>query len=144
MKKTVKLFLLTILVGLVSASCKREGCTDNSAKNFDSKAKTNCCCEYSGSVVFWYGKTASESLITGGSTSLTYYVDGAVVGSGATSVYWTAAPDCDQSGSVTVKKELGDSKSKSYPYVVKDQDGDVIYQGNVTLTGNTCLAFELK
>ena len=93
--------------------------------------------------MFWYNQAISDFLIADGATALTYYVDGVIVGSSAASVYDTGAPECGQSGSLTVTKALGNDKNKSYTYKVKDQTGFEYYSGVVDFTANTCLKFEL-
>jgi len=144
--KMQKLFFITLLAFTVvlTSSCRRSGCTDPDSINYDDKAKTNDnSCEYEGEVLFWYGQAATDRNIANGITSLTFYLDGQVIGSSAANVYWSSSPDCGASGSISATKKLGFSKEKSYKYEVKDQDGDIIWSGNVTLTGNECLLIEL-
>jgi hypothetical protein len=144
MKKiTQTLLILTLILSIQSCS-KTSGCQDPNAENFNADANEDCnCCEYEGSVVFWYGKTSSEELIDFGSKSLTYYLDGQIVGSSAANVFFTGAPNCGQNSSVTVTKKLGAAKSKSYSYKVVDQDNDVIWEDVVNIDANTCLKLEL-
>jgi hypothetical protein len=94
-------------------------------------------------MVFWYNKVASDSSAANGTTAYTYYVDGQLVGSSASSVYYTSAPNCGQSGSVSVTKALGTVKSKSFTYSVKDDTGLERWAGTGNFTANTCLALEL-
>jgi hypothetical protein len=96
-----------------------------------------------GSVVFWYGKVTADSLIADGAASLSIYVDGKVVGSYATNVYFTSDPDCGQHSTVTVEKELGDKSSITLPYNVKDNTGFEYWNGNVEFEANTCNSVEL-
>lgn len=150
MKKLVTLFICLFLIGGVAVinSCKKDkvkGCMDKDSKNYNSAAQEdNGSCAYEGSIVFWYNQANSVFLVNDGATSLTYYVNGAVVGSSAASVYWTGAPNCDQSGSVTVKKDLGSVKSKSFTYSVKDQTGYEYYAGSLTFDANTCTSYQLQ
>lgn len=144
--KMKNLILLTILscTLALSTGCRRSGCTDPDSINYDDKAKTNDnSCEYEGDVVFWYGKAAAEDNVANGVTALTFYLDGQLIGSSAGDVFKTSAPDCGSSGSISATKKLGFSKEKSYKYEVKDQDGDIVWSGNVTLTGNKCIGIEL-
>lgn len=135
---------LTLLSVLIFSSCKQEGCTDKNAVNYSADAdKDDGTCKFEGKIVFWYNQTAATYLINNGSTSLTFYCDGAIVGSTSTSVYWTGAPDCGSNASITVTKDLGFSKTKSYSYSVIDDLGNVIWGGEVSLDANTCLAFQL-
>lgn len=138
----------TLACGLIVTSCAKEkitGCTDVYATNYNSVAETdNGSCQFEGKLVFWYGKSTAEALSKQGSTSLKYYVDGILIGSSAASVYFTGAPACDQSSTVSVKKSLGSVKSKSFPYVIKDQDEDIIWSGNASLDASqSCFLLEL-
>ncbi len=135
---------MTALAVLTFNSCKKEGCTNADADNFDSAAKKDDgSCTYTGEVVLWYNSTTSDDLDFDGITTLTYYVDGVVVGSSSASVFWTGAPDCGTNGSITVTKDLGTSNSKSFNYSVKDQDGDEAWSGTLNFVGNQCTAVEL-
>lgn len=137
-------FAMLLALPMFFASCAKKGCTDKNAANYESGAtRDDGTCTYKGSVVFWYDKTCSGLLALDGTTSLTYYVDGKVVGSSAASVYWTGAPNCGQAASITVEKDLGFSKTKTYSYSVKDQDGVEIWGGSINFEGNTCLKQEL-
>jgi len=129
---------------LTSSCAKEKGCTDPNSINYNADAKEDDgSCEYEGSIVFWYNKATSDSLLNDGATSLTYYVDGKVVGSSATSVYWTGKPNCGQNGSVTVTKNLGKVKSKSFTYSVKDDTGYEHWKGTVEFKANTCEDIQL-
>jgi hypothetical protein len=145
--KSVKILTIGLLItgSTFFSSCKKEGCTDPDSKTYDAKAKKdNFTCLYEGSVILWYGQSASTGLQDDGATTLTYYVDGEIVGSSATSVYWTSSPDCGQNASITVTKDLGSVKNKSYTYSVKDQTGYEYWKGVLNFTANTCLANELS
>lgn len=144
--KMKNLILLTILscTLALSTGCRRSGCTDPDSINYDDKAKTNDnSCEYEGDVVFWYGQAVANQNIADGVTALTFYLDGQLIGSTAGNVYWPSSPDCGASGTISSNKKLGSSKSKSYKYEAKDQNGAIIWTGNVTLEGNKCIALQL-
>src|SRR5690606_8054066 len=100
-------------------------------------------CKYEGNVVFWYGENTSKFLQKDDAITLTYYVDGQVVGSTATTVFWTESPDCSQNGSITVTKDLGSEKNKSYTFSIKDQTGWEYWSGTVNFAANTCETREL-
>lgn len=142
-----KLFLCGLLAMSLTifTSCKKEGCTDIDAENFceDCNEDDNSC-RFKGEVVFWYNQATSQALGVIESTSLTYFLDGQVVGSSAANVYWTGAPDCGQSGSVTTTKDLGNVKNKAYSYIIKDQTGFELWSGVANFTANTCTKLELK
>jgi hypothetical protein len=141
-----KFIFLSVIVALSTtlSSCKKEGCIDKDATNYSSEAKKDDgSCNFEGRVVLWYGQTTSTELQNDGATSLTFYVDGQVVGSTATSVYWTTGPDCGKNGSITITKGLSNAKNKSYTYSVKDQDDFEYWSGVLNITANTCEAIEL-
>jgi hypothetical protein len=150
MKKVVTLIIsLSLLGGLaVISSCKKEkvkGCMDKDSKNYNSIAEEDDgSCAYEGSIVFWYNKATSDTLSAYGATAFTYYVDGKVVGSSAAAVYWSGAPNCNQSSSITVNKDLGGVKNKTYTYSVKDQLGIEYWTGTANFTANTCTAIQLS
>lgn len=145
MKKTIMLFALIIGTMLALSSCGKKGCTDAVATNYCEKCKKDDgSCTYKGAVQFWYKKATSDSLIADGSTSLTFYVDGAVIGSYAATVYFTGDPACGQASVVRSEKDLGTSKSKTSTYSVKDQTGFEVWSGSVTYDGTkSCTSYEL-
>jgi hypothetical protein len=140
---------LTIAFVLASlsllSSCKKEGCTDTDGINYSADAKKDDgSCKYEGTVQFWYDQATAESLVASGSTSLTYYIDGSIVGSSAANIYYTSAPSCTQSSVVRQTKELGNGKSKTSTYSVKDDIGDEIWTGTVTFDGTkSCTSYQL-
>jgi hypothetical protein len=136
------LFLILTFIGCT----KEKGCTDINSDNYNPDAEVdNGTCEYSSSYVFWYGKETSDFLINSGKTSLTYYVDDVIVGSSQSDIFWTNdGPTCGQNASITVTKNLGIAKNKSYTYKVIDQFGFTVWDGVINFTANTCTRLELS
>ena len=117
---------------------------DANAVNFDPEAGKDCnCCTYTGNVVFYYDQTVSNALLSNGITSLTFYVDGQIVGSSAASVYWIGAPVCGQNASITATKDLGNVENKTYSYSVRSQANVELWAGVVNFTANTCQPMHL-
>lgn len=150
MKKMKTLKMLSLLIVLISGitltNCGKKGCTDSNATNYCDKCKKDDgTCTYKATVQFWYNQTTANDLVAIGSTSLTYYIDGVIIGSSAANVYFAGDPNCTQSGVVRLTKDLGTSKTKSAAYVVKDDFGDIIWEGNVTFDSkNTCFSIQLQ
>ena len=86
-------------------------------------------------VIFWYNEAISDSLYRFGSDFLTYTVDGKVVGTQDINSYLTVTPDNGQSGSITVTKDLGSDKTKSFSYSVVDDLGEEILNSREKHTG---------
>ncbi len=146
MKKIKSLLLIVCSALLVTtiASCAKEGCTDPDSVNYDPKAKkSDGTCRFEGRYVIWYDANTAAELILDDATSLLYYVDGKLVGSTSTSVYWDKAPDCGDVGSMTIKQDLGSRKFKSLIFSVKDQTGHQYWSGTLDFEANTCFTQKL-
>jgi hypothetical protein len=144
-KIKLMLFVGVVFITTTFVSCKKEGCTDIYGSNYDSDAKKDDgSCQYEGTVQFWYNQSTSENLLDDGSASLTFSVDGNVIGSYATNVFFSSNPSCGQASVVRTIKDLGSSKTKSSTYRVVDDFGDEIWTGNVTFdAADECLSIEL-
>jgi hypothetical protein len=66
-----------------------------------------------------------------------------IVGSTATTNYGTSPPNCGDNGSITITKNLGNVKNKSFTYSVKDQTNFEYWSGIINFTANSCEAIEL-
>ncbi len=134
-----------LILALTLTGCRgNRGCTDPEAVNYDPYAeRDDRSCEYEGSLVFWFGQTASEALVDDGAISLTYWLDGELVGSSATSVYWSGPPECGANASVTVNKNIGRRKSAIYRFEVIDQDDWIYWSGDIEIAANICMQLQL-
>jgi hypothetical protein len=138
------ILLTTSIIGLMLISCKKEGCIDIDATNYDANAKKdNGTCTFEGSNVFWYDEDVADFLVSDDAVSLYYYVNDQLIGSSAAGVYWTSAPDCGQDASITVTKSLGNLKTQSFTYEVIDQTGWTYWSGTLNFNANTCITVEL-
>jgi len=140
----MRLNLFTLLAGLIIlAGCTKEGCTDPNSVNFDPDAtKSNNSCKYETKLTFWHNMQTADSLTTLGSHALKYYVDSVLIGSSASSVYFNAAPACEQLGSTTFITQI-EGVEKNVKYYVKDQNHVTLWSGNVTIQDNSCKTVQL-
>lgn len=145
MKRVIFMLILTLVSSVAITSCSgKRGCTDPEAINYNPEAtRDNKKCEFEGSVVFWFDEEASIGLIDDGAISLTYWLDGELVGSSATSVFWTDAPACGQNASITATKNIGTRKTGNYQFEIIDQDDWTYWEGTVTIEANVCLQLQL-
>ncbi|MCG8574834.1 MAG: hypothetical protein MI810_08125 [Flavobacteriales bacterium] len=145
MKKT----LLFIGLGLLTlASCKKKGCTDENAANYDVTAeKDDETCEYNATGVFYYDQdTYLATLVTPPINELSYYIDGVLIGTIGSDNSWTDSglPDCSSTGLMQFTVSMGAQKQKLHNYEVRNAATDaVVFSGSMVFVGGTCHAVEL-
>jgi len=138
------LFATAILTSLISTSCKKKGCIDSLASNYDEKAKKDDgTCTFEGSVVFWIGETESISLVSSGVAELNVYVDNVKVGDQGSNIYHSSNPGCGAPTVVTKSVDLGTAKTKVVSYKIIDEDSTTHYSGQVTV-GTGCTDVEMN
>jgi hypothetical protein len=141
MKKMILLFSVGMLFTALS-SCKKAGCTDLKADNYSSKAKTNDgSCTYSEKLIFWQNYASTQTW--GGSAVLKIYVDGAYLGSFATSEYIATAPDCASNGQLNKTIDFGNSTTKTVNVKVVDEDDYEWYNQNITMSAGSCTTYQI-
>jgi hypothetical protein len=98
----------------------------------------SCSKEEEGSSVIWYGENTATNLVNDGANSLTYTVNGNIIGSTASTTFYITPPSCGGNGSITYTNEPG-----NYSYNIMDQTGYVYWTGTLNIEDNTCLELEL-
>jgi outer membrane lipoprotein SlyB len=137
MKKLM--LLLAIPVALSITGCKKEGCTKSYATNYSAEAKKdNGSCSYKEDVIFWVDLDGSQALQGAAISGITLYVDGALVGSSLSNVYWTGAPNCDQQGNFKVAVDMGQNSSKTINFELKDNNGNSLYSDSYIVYAGGC------
>ncbi len=140
---------LLLLVAFSLFACKKEGCTDEKADNFNKDAKKNdSSCTYTAKSIFWFNSDTAINLAGELLTKLDVYVDGSKVGSIDIDQYLESAPSCGSSKGISYNLDLGKTTSKSISYVVKSKDilsvDQTVATGTITLTGGDCKTIEIK
>jgi hypothetical protein len=139
-----RLFILCLAItAALFSSCKREGCMNKAAKNYDPKAKESCgCCEFEAKVVFWYDQDTRDVFESMGVTSLTVKLNNTVMATSPLFAATVSAPACD-SGGTTATLRLGNSRATFSIFVVEDQDGDVLFSEFVEVYPGQCVSVQM-
>ena len=116
---------------LVFAACKKKGCMDANAQNYDAEAeKDDASCTYNAYATFWFDQATSISQSQAGTTTIEVFVGDVSGGSLPVGSYaGPATPSCGGNNTIAVTKNLGASATKSLDWQAKDQNGNVLYSG---------------
>lgn len=122
---------------LVFASCKKKGCTDAMANNYDSEAsKDDESCTYSARGTFWYEQSLYLTMNQAGVTTVELFVGDVSAGTAPVGDYaGPATPDCGAAKTISVVKNIGTSKTKDLTWELRDQSGNALYSGTWSSTG---------
>ena len=140
-----KILLATaILTSLISTSCKKKGCIDSQATNYDEKAKKDDgTCTFSGNVVFWIAQSESIDITSSGVSQLNVYVDNVKAGDQGSNIFHSSNPGCGEATVVTKAVDLGTAKTKVVSYKIIDEDDVTHFSGNVTVVPG-CTDVQMK
>ena len=135
----VAIAALTILI----TGCEKEGCMNQSAVNFNADADVDDgSCTYESRTSFWFNEYISNWLsVNYGVTLLSVYLDDVLVGT-MNPTDWKVGPDCG-GGNFTVTSIHGGAITKSFTYQVRDQSGNLQFDGTINNTANECKSVEL-
>ncbi len=141
-------------LGLITlASCKKKGCIDANAFNYDVTAeKDDGTCTYHATGVFYFTQdTYLAKLVTPPINTLEYFIDGTSIGTGASDDGWIAVsdpiPGCSTLGFMWIDVDMGSQPNKLHNYEVRDQStGTLIpgFSGSLVFDGGTCHAILLQ
>lgn len=138
------LFVLPMFV-LAVAACKKEGCRDTLASNYDGTAeKDNGSCLFESKLQFWQDESANNGLLANGSEMLYYYVDDELLGSTTTATFYDTVPDCETEIASQFTINLGTSKAKISTFQVKDETDSVFWSGTINLFAADCKSYQLS
>jgi hypothetical protein len=145
MKKTISITVITILSAFGFLSCDKNGCTDVDATNYVVDANSDDgTCTYSGDIAFWCLPEVSTALKDAGHVNLYFELEGEIVDSIVTELFFAASGVCGASGVKTINRVFtGDSKHY-YKYRVKGKDYVTLYEDFILLDANSCLGIRLE
>lgn len=143
----MKLFYFLIATTFIFSSCKKEGCVDSDAINYDEKAKTDDgSCKYECDFVIWFNQGTSEEMAADGITELNFYLGGESFGSLSVDDYTNLIPECYGTDGLTTKVDLGSEKDRiDKELKVLDNMGEVIDYGFYPgLDANECYQYKFE
>ena len=140
------LFITLAIASLSFSSCKKtiQGCTDQNAENYSFEANEDVgTCSYRGSAVFYHDAQTSQNLIDAGVTNVKLYVDGNFMDFMSPFVYFSFVPSCEHPDAMLMSNYgIGNVKSKSFTYTIRDQNQVVLDFGTFEIIGNQCNAIK--
>ena len=96
-----------ITLGLLS-SCNREGCSNEDAMNYDSKARLDDgSCQYQGQGVIWWPQGVSDNMEEDGLKEVNEHVDGQFIQTEMANEFWPSQPDCSNGTAVSFTQDKG-------------------------------------
>ncbi len=149
-----RILLVSAITLMAISSCKKKGCMDVNAKNYNAEAqKDDETCVYEGNVMFWtHAGDNTELQLVKSVMSLDIYVDDEMIGELSTNYIGTEAPACEDAY-LDHTFYLGFDNSKIFNYEAKGDvalagggtEEQVLYSGSFTVNGgDDCVAIRIK
>ena len=143
MKRIILLpiLIMTLLIG----SCKKEGCTDSLAENYNEKAKKDDgSCTYKADALIWWNEETSTALEDYESYVLYIYVDNVLVSTESIALFWNSAPECGAQGTVTASRDMKGNSKETVPYYIKDEYDEVLWDGYLEYEAGVCYSQQVE
>lgn len=146
--KKINVLLAILCLGLVVYSCKKPGCIDPIASNYDEKAKEGnelCPCTYEGSLAFWFDEATSDSIdVFEPYDSLKFYVEDYFIEGLEVTEFQDEEPECAKKGVPTYTAGFGRSTFRWVKYEVRNELGGIVWDSIVKMEANECIKIQLK
>ncbi|MGJ8661306.1 MAG: hypothetical protein ACSHXL_04655 [Bacteroidota bacterium] len=137
-------FLFVILITSIY-SCKKLGCTDENALNFEEVAqKDDESCTYEGSVGIWFDSIKADEYESNSIIAITYFIDGDSSTTVFSDQYVSTIPTCGSPDVFTVKFNMGKASSETHNLIVKSETGAIIDSYKFPVEGGSCSLYLMK
>lgn len=138
--------LLLILAVTIFVNCNKvPGCTDVDAENYFFEAtEDNGSCSYRGNVVFYQDAQSSDNMLNDGITYVKLYINDVFSDRMQANTRFSFIPTCDHPDAMQLgNRGMGNLKSESLRYTLKDQNDVILISGSFVVEGNTCNSVKL-
>jgi len=150
-KSTImRLFLLVSVMSFLFTSCQKDvnGCTNNSATNYNSSATIdNNSCEFEATVMVYQTESSAYFNVALGIAKTRYYVNGENIGEINGSTYWNSAPSCsDYTSLPSTTINLGNNTVGVFSmstYIYRNGGWEFLAEGDITIDANECKTLAL-
>ncbi len=146
MKRTY-LIIAVACLSVLALSCKKKGCTDPIATNYDAKAKSeNIRCTYEGSISFWFTAADADSIqtVNANNDSLIFHTEYAKVDSIKMDEFNLTAPECNAPKVPTYTVSFGQSDFRWVKYHIYTETGLLVKTDIVKMIANECLKIRVR
>lgn len=143
MKLNQILFASALLFSIAFSSCKKKGCTDSLASNYDySVDKDDQSCIFSSDILFWYD--ANQGSFPFDASDLNFYLDSKLLGSSNGELARQGLPTCDSLDIVNFPFEMDKIKSGIYYLEIKTKiTPTTVFSDTVNIFAGKCNAIDL-
>tara|TARA_R110002096_G_scaffold171757_4_gene345061 strand:- start:384 stop:818 length:435 start_codon:yes stop_codon:yes gene_type:complete len=143
MKKTILIFGLA---ALALTSCKKEGCNDTFAYNYDEKVKVDDgSCLYRSNNFFYFDEEMANRLTDFYQTQeIRMFIDGEKIITLNAADFSNTPVDCNNNIGPNVVRELYSEKWEIVEYTILNLNDSIIFTGDMSFIGGECFTRVLK
>lgn len=140
-----KIILLCALASFILIGCKKKGCTDPFALNYNTEAeKDDETCTYDGHLVFWFTSVTATNFVNASIPNLDFYLNGEKVGNVSMTQFSSGQPTCGGSEGFTATYDLGKETLINVPFsIMEGGTSNAIQSGNISIKSTPCTWIEV-
>lgn len=141
----MRVFTIVSMFLIAFSSCKKKGCTNPIATNYEEKAKKeDGSCTYEGYNVLWFNQESAGNLLSDGVYDIYYYVNGTLVDSSYVTNTHETSPNCGEEYAVTITESLASQTKGNASFYALDQDGYQLWNGSLNFEAGVCISVQLE